>query len=392
MRIAIVASPFVPVPPQKYGGTERVIYYLVKGLVEQGHTVTLLAPGDSQVDCELIPICDKAIPFARTKELDEELAPARNAANQKAKDELRKIMDRIDIIHSHGVDLSDFKDFPNVTTLHGPINLKNIEYYQDREHLYYISISNNQQETYPNLNYVGTVYNGLDPLPFVINETPQDYLTFIGRFDREKNPHLAIQLAMRLNMPIKLAGKIDLGGNDYFEEEVRPLIENNPLVEFVGEVDTQQKAELLRNAKCNLHPTGFREPFGLTVLEAAYCGTPTLAIERGSMPELIEEGRTGMLVEDFDEGFHAIQKCFEMDRNYIAQRSRLLFNYNVMARQYVLAYEKTIQLFNERKGGEVNVPNFLGEANRIISQLWQRATSPDQKDPENKEKEKENQE
>ena len=134
-------------------------------------------------------------------------------------------------------------------------------------------------------------------------------------------------------MPIKLGGKVDFQGERYFEEQVSPYLDH-PLVEFLGELSLDDKTDLLGNARCNLHPTGFREPFGLTVLEAAFCGTPTLAIARGSMPELIEVGRTGMLVEDFVEGYHQIEQCFEMDRSYIAHRSRLLFNYKTMTKQY----------------------------------------------------------
>jgi glycosyltransferase involved in cell wall biosynthesis len=181
-----------------------------------------------------------------------------------------------------------------------------------------------------------------------------------------------------------MAGKIDLAGNDYFKEEVEPYLDH-PLIEFVGEVGMPEKAVLLSNAMCNLHPTGFREPFGLSILEAAYCGTPTIAISRGSMSELIEQNRTGMLVEDFDEGYHQIEKCFQMDRNYIAQRARLLFNYNTMAKQYLLAYEKTIQVFNEEHKSEFNLGGFLKDANKIITQIWQKNTNNDLLLKDNKE-------
>jgi glycosyltransferase involved in cell wall biosynthesis len=374
MRIAIIASPFIAVPPKKYGGTERVIHYLIKGLMNQGHEVILFAPGDSEVDCKLVPICDKAIPFAKNKEEDLALQPLRLEAEKKAKDELRKYLNQIDIIHSHGVDLSDFQDFPCVTTLHGPINLETMDYYEKRRNQCFISISNNQQETFPTLKYIGTVYNGLDPDEFDLKTEAEDYLCFLGRFDREKNPHLAIQLALKLNMKLKMAGKIDLAGNDYFEEMVRPYLEN-PLIEYAGEIGMPEKMHLLGGAKCNLHPTGFREPFGLSILEAAYCGTPTMAIARGSMPELIEENRTGILVEDFDEAYHLIEKCYEMDRNYISQRARLLFNYNTMAKQYVSAYEKVIQLFKQEHGTEFNLGGFLQDANSLISQIWRGSTN-----------------
>jgi glycosyltransferase involved in cell wall biosynthesis len=348
MRIAIISLPYLPVPPLKYGGTERVIHHLINGLVELGHDVTLYGTADSKVNCKLVSICDSSIPYLKDKEKDRlELEPLRQQALKTAADELRKNLDQYDIIHSHGMDLIEFQDFPNLTTLHGPIDFQNMDYFEERKGLYYASISKNQQETLPDLQYVGVVYNGLDPLPFPIKHNSDDYLCFLGRYDRMKQPHLAIQLALKLGMKIKLAGKIDYEGVDYYEEECKPF-EGHPLVEFIGEVDLEGKIELLSNAKCNLHPTGFREPFGLSVLEAAYCGTPTLAISRGSMPELIEEGRTGLLVEDFISGYHSISQCFEMDREYIAQRARLLFNYKNMSKQCILAYEKVIEAFDNK--------------------------------------------
>lgn len=232
--------------------------------------------------------------------------------------------------------------------------------------MYYASISKNQQEAFPDLQYVGVAYNGLDPQPFLFNAQPEDYLCFLGRFDREKQPHLAIQLAINLGMKIKLAGKIDFGGSDYYKEECLQY-ENHPLVEFIGEVGMEEKIELLSKAKCNLHPTGFREPFGLSVLESAYCGTPTLALNRGSMPELIEEERTGILVEDFIEGYHQIQKCFAMDRRYISSRARMLFNYRNMAKQYILAYEKVIEDFKQEEQEKQVIP----EVKDQMYNLWQ---------------------
>lgn len=346
MRIAIVADPYVPVPPLKYGGTEQVIHYLIKGLVQAKHEVILLAPGDSQVACELIPIVDKAIYFPAKRAGLAAHQTRVNAITENTKKLLRQVQKRVDIIHSHFFDLNDFEDFPNLTTIHGPIIFDNLQHYLDRKNLYYVSISNNQQQACPDLQYVGVVYNGEDPSQFPFVKKPEDYVCFLGRFDRHKSPHLAIELAINLGIKIKVAGKIDHLGDGYFKEEVEKYFDN-PLVEYLGEITFEEKLKLLSNAKCNLHPTGFREPFGLTVLEAAYCGTPTLAIARGSMPELIEEGRTGMLVEDFVEGYHQIEQCFEMDRAYISTRSRLLFNYKTMTQQYLNAYQSVIDIMKQ---------------------------------------------
>ena len=192
------------------------------------------------------------------------------------------------------------------------------------------------------------MYNGEDPALFPVVTAADDYVCFLGRFDREKNPHLAIQLATNLGIPIKVAGKIDFQAEGYFDEYIRPCLDH-PLVEYLGELEFDEKVDVLAHARCNLHPTGFREPFGLTVLEAAYCGTPTLAIARGSMPELIDVGRLGVLVEDFVEGVHQIQECFDMNRNDIAQRARHLFNYATMTRQYVDAYRRVAQIFDSSR-------------------------------------------
>jgi glycosyltransferase involved in cell wall biosynthesis len=344
MKIAIVADPFVEVPPKKYGGTELVIYNLITGLMELGHDVTLLAPGDSSVPCKLIPTTEKALGFAYAKSDTYKHELKTKKVIKKTEALLKQLIKKneIDIIHSHanidsGFDIRKFTDVPTVTTMHGPVLFHQIEYYKDREDLNFITISKNQQEAFPGLSYVGVAYNGENPSEFPIVDRPEDYICFLGRFDREKNPHLAILLAIALDIPIKIAGKKDHLSEGYFEEEIEPYI-GHPLVEYLGELDFEQKVQLLANAKCNIHPTGFREPFGLTVIEAAYCGTPTLAINRGAMPELIEENRTGVLVEDLIEGYYRLEECFTMDRKYIAKRSRSLFNYRNMAEQYVDAY------------------------------------------------------
>lgn len=347
MRIAIVAGPFVPVPPPKYGGTERVIAHLIDGLQELGHEVILIGPGDSNVSCQILPSVDKALWFPRRKKD----RPAYNKLVKKAMDAtyhlVGSVQNKVDIIHSHGFDMLPFKNFPNVTTIHGPVTFEEIPYYMRRRSLPYICISENQTKVLPNLNTTGVVYNGLNPDEFPFVKKPQDYVTFIGRFDREKNPHLAIKLALALGIKIKLAGKLDFLGDGYFEEEIEPHLDN-PLVEYLGELGMDEKIELVANAKVNFHPTGFREPFGLTVLEAAYCGTPSLAISRGSMPELIIDNQTGVLVEDFEEGYAAFERCLKLDRKFVSEHARATFNYRNMARDYMELYQKTIDEFNYR--------------------------------------------
>lgn len=369
MRVAVVSSPYIPVPPVKYGGTEQVVYHLIKGLKELGHHPILFGPGDSKVDCEIIPICDKATYFGVTDEERDAVAAKVEAIKLNTKELLRKNIDKFDIIHSHAFDLIDFQDVPNLTTIHGVIDFKHLEFFERRKHLYFVSISQNQQDSFPSLQYAGVAYNGLDPQPFPFVSEPEDYVCFLGRMDHEKNPHLAIQLALKMGIKIKIGGKIDYIGRDYFEKEIRPYLDH-PLVEFLGELDFVSKIDLISKAKCNLHPTGFREPFGLSVLESAYCGTPSVAIARGAMPELIENGRTGILVEDYVEAYHHMDEVFKMDRNYISQRARSLFNYQSMTKQYLVAYQKVIEVFHTKKEQENIIRNLLSNAKTQIEKAW----------------------
>ncbi len=347
MKIAIVADPFVPVPPPKYGGTEQVIGYLIQGLLELGHEPILIGPGDSSVNCQILPSVDKALYFPRHKSDVASHARQTRAAMQATHHLIKSVQNRVDIIHSHRLDMLPYRRFPHVTTIHNALTFEDIPYYLRRRNLRYICISQNQTKVLPSLNSIGVVYNGLDPEAFPFVAKPRKYVAFIGRFDREKNPHLAMRLAISLGVKIKMAGKLDHLGDGYFEDEIEPYL-SHPLVEYIGEIGMDEKCKLLSNAMCNFHPTGFREPFGLTVLEAAYCGTPTLAISRGSMPELILNNKTGVLVEDFEEGYSAFNRCLELDRRFIAEHARQTFNYKNMANDYIKLYQKTIDEYNHR--------------------------------------------
>lgn len=380
MKIAIVADPYVPVPPRKYGGTEQVIANSIKGLMELGHEPILLAPGDSEVPCELIPTVPKAVffPARRADTAKHTLKVHKIAKNTEAllKNLLKKR--EIDVIHSHAnvdsaFDMRKFTEYPNVTTMHGPIMFQHLEYYLSRQDMNYVTISKNQQEAFPRLSYVGVAYNGEDPSEFPIVAEPEDYVCFLGRFDREKNPHMAIMLAISLGMKIKVAGKVDHLSDGYFQEEVEPYL-SHPLVEYMGELDFEQKVELLSKARCNLHPTGFREPFGLTIIEAAYCGTPTMAVNRGAMSELIEKDRTGILVEDMIEGYTRLQECFKMDRLYIAKRARSLFNYRNMAEQYVAAYEVAIEKHKALSDRERLLQGLNPFKKQQLEEMWKNVT------------------
>lgn len=350
MRVGIIAAPFFPIPPKKYGGTERVVQHLLMGLEHTDVEVTLFAPGDSKVKCKLIPTTPKSQRFAKSK------------ANWEKKQKFwlegvrqytLKLIDEyaqdLDIIHNHWEQLNYTGNIPELITLHGPVTFDNYPQFLQRaqadNQTFFNSISFMQQETYSFLGsrLMGNVYNGLDPDDFPIVTEPEDYVCWLGRFDREKLPHLAIRAAIALNTKIKVAGKIDFYGEDYFTKECKPLLKH-PLVEYLGEVGFKEKVELLSKAKANFHPLGFSEPFGLTVLEAGYCGTPTIALNRGSMSELIEHNKSGIIVNDFFEAYSQFEAAVSLNREVVAQSFRNRFNYHRMANEYVDLYKKILHL------------------------------------------------
>lgn len=365
MNIAIVASPYLPIPPKKYGGTERYLYYLIKGLTELGHHVILFGTGDSQVDCEIVPIVEKAIPWVKDPKEDKKLEDTvRAEARKKLYKLLNKNLGRIDIIHSHGVNIDAFADRPHLFTLHGSMQFSNSPvntFHQYNPNLFYNTISNNQSLTTKHLNVVGTIYHGYDPEEFPLVTKPKNYLSYLGRYSNEKNPDQAMHLAIETKQKLQIAAKLDFSGVEYFNKECKPLIDKYPeYIHDIGEQDDKGKIKMISHAKANLHPAaGFREPFGLTIMEAAYCGTPTLAVRKGSLPELIEDGKTGVLVEDFVEGMYRVHECYSMNREYIANRARRLFNYKTMSYLYSLAYENIIGFY---QGGIINNGELLESA------------------------------
>jgi glycosyltransferase involved in cell wall biosynthesis len=355
MRVGIVSAPFFPIPPEKYGGTERVIQHLLKGLKQTDVEVVLFAAGDSQVDCELIPIVEKSRRFVDSKKLWE--TEQKHWVETVRKHTLELIAQneqRLDIIHTHWDGLRYSGKLPELITLHGPVTFDNMPTYLQLaaadEDTYFNSISFMQGETYSFLGekLVANIYNGLDPEDFPTVLEPEDYVCWIGRFDRDKMPHLAIKAAIALNIKIKVAGKIDFYGEDYFESECKPLLDH-PLVEYLGEVGFADKVDIMSKAKVNLHPITFSEPFGLTVLEAGYCGTPTIAVNRGSMSEVIEQSKSGIVVDDFVEAYDQFQLACNLNREVVAQSFRNRFNYYRMGNEYAEAYRKILEIDSQKR-------------------------------------------
>jgi len=384
MNIAIIASPYLPIPPIKYGGTERYLYYLIKGLKEQGHHVILFGTGDSEVDCEIIPIIDKALPWLQDIEQEKILEQTvRAKAKERTYELIKENLGRIDIIHSQGVNIHQFKNHPHLITLHGSMQFgdsPSTSYKMNTPDMFYNTISHNQSLTTTHLRTIGTIYHGYNPDDFPLVTAPDNYLSYLGRYSDEKNPDQAMHLAIELKEKLKIAAKLDFTGMEYYEQKCKPLIEKYPeFIEDIGEQDNKGKIEMISHAKTNLHPAaGFREPFGLTIIEAAYCGTPTLAVRKGSLPELIEDGKTGILVEDFVEGMSRVHECYSMNREYIAERARRLFNYKTMAHLYSIAYENIINIHNHTSVNDTNseqMDSMLLSSRIQIEDEWKRMTA-----------------
>jgi len=337
MKVAQIAPLIERVPPRLYGGTERIVSYLTEELVRQGHDVTLFASGDSRTSARLIPCCDTAL------RLNTDVAdPLPYLTMMMA--EVRRRADEFDVLHFH-VDYVHFPLFRDiadrtVTTLHGRLDLPDLKpLYRMFPNMPLVSISNAQRRPMPPVNWAGTVYHGLptDLLPFS-PEPSGGYLAFLGRISPEKRPDLAIELAKRSGLPLKIAAKVDKADQVYWSTVIEPLIRATPTVEFVGEINEAQKAAFLGNASALLFPIDWPEPFGLVMIEAMACGTPVIALRCGSVPEVIDHGVSGYIVDDLDEAVAAIDWLNQLDRTAVRHQFERRFSVGRMTRDYVRIY------------------------------------------------------
>lgn len=343
MRIAQVAPLHESVPPQAYGGTERVVDVLTEELVAMGHEVTLFASGDSVTSAELVPVCPRSLrldPECKDPYSWQELELALVA----------KQHTRFDVVHFHldyhHFSLSRELALPNVTTLHGRLDLPGLAaLYHEFSDMPVVSISDDQRKPLPGARWVKTVYHGLRLGPDKFSASPEDYLVFVGRLSREKRPDRAIEIAASLGMKLRVAAKIDDADRAYYERELAPLFER-PHVEFLGEVDEPRKLELMGKAKGLLMPIDWPEPFGLVAIEAMACGTPVLAFRHGSMPEVIDEGVSGLLVDDMPQAIAATPHLLALPRAAVRQAFDRRFTARRMAEDYVEVYEHILHSAN----------------------------------------------
>jgi glycosyltransferase involved in cell wall biosynthesis len=335
MKIAQVAPPYESVPPHLYGGTERVVSYLTEELVAAGHQVTLFASGDSRTAAELVPVAPRAL------RLDE--APWEPmAAHALLLERVAQRAHEFDVLHFHvdaiHLPLARRLATPSVSTLHGRLDLPALPhvYGEFREHPL-VSISDAQRAPLPGANWAATIYHGLPADLYAQGDGGGRYLAFLGRISPEKRLDRAIAIAEATHTPLRIAAKVDPADRAYFEREIEPLL-TSPLVEFVGEITDAQKQEFLGKALGLLFPIDWPEPFGLVMIEAMACGTPVVAFNRGSVPEVLSDGISGYVVDSLADAFEAVERLGEFDRRVCRAEFERRFTSEQMALDYVDLY------------------------------------------------------
>jgi glycosyltransferase involved in cell wall biosynthesis len=338
MRIAQVPPLYEAVPPRLYGGTERVVAHLTDALVDLGHDVTLFASGDARTKAELVVVRDQAI------RLDPAPLKSDLAAHMAMLAEVRRQAHRFDVIHFH-TDMIQFPMFEDMagktlTTLHGRLDLKDLPgVYRRWPQFPLVSISDDQRQPLPFANWAGTVLHGMAEEIYDFREKSEGYLAFLGRISPEKGPDRAIAIAKRLGKKLKIAAKIDAAARAYFHDEIEHLMDH-PLIEYVGEIGDHQKSDFLGGAEALLFPIAWPEPFGLVMIEAMACGTPVIAYNCGSVPEVIEDGLTGFIVQNEDGAVAAAQRLGEINRFEVRRRFETRFSATAMARRYLDLYDR----------------------------------------------------
>jgi glycosyltransferase involved in cell wall biosynthesis len=341
MRIAQIAPLHEAVPPLLYGGTERVVSYLTDALVDLGHEVTLFASADSHTKATLEPVWPRALRLDPT--ILDVIAP-----HMVMLETVRQVAQQFDVIHSHlgylPFSLLSEIDVPFLTTLHGRLDLPELQpVFTAFPAAPVISISDSQRLPLPQADWLNTIYHGLpEDLLTPIDLKKPAYLAFLGRVSPEKGLDAAITIAVESRMPLKIAAKVDKVDYDYFKATIEPLL-SLPNIEFIGEIPEGQKAEFLSGAKALLFPINWSEPFGLVMIEAMACGTPVIAFNRGSVPEVVDHGLTGYICDDIAGAICALKHLDELSRDEIRARFECRFSAKVMAQHYVDAYAAVSQ-------------------------------------------------
>lgn len=339
MKIAQISPLYESVPPRLYGGTERVVAHLSDALVEAGHEVTLFASADARTRARLVAVRDQAI------RLDPAPRKSNVAAHLSMLHEVRRRAADFDVLHFH-VDLLHFPMFEDLadrtlTTLHGRLDIKDLaECYRRWSRYPLVSISNHQRRPLASARWLGTVYHGLpDDLYPPVLQPRGGYLAFLGRVSPEKRLDRAIAIARRAGLPLKIAAKVDKADLDYYHDTIEPLLDA-PGVEFLGEINDADKAGFLGQAAALLFPIDWPEPFGLVMIEAMACATPVIGWRCGSVPEVLDDGITGRIVDSEDEAVAAVAEVMEYDRDRIRAVFERRFSATAMAQDYLDLYRR----------------------------------------------------
>jgi glycosyltransferase involved in cell wall biosynthesis len=336
LKIALVSPLYEAVPPKLYGGTERIVAYLADALVDLGHDVTLFASGDAQTKARLIPAREEAL------RLDPSPLKSDVSAHLAMLHTVRCHAKSFDVIHFNidPLQYPMFEDYASrtLTTLHGRLDLKDLPaVYKLWSRYRLVSISNNQRRPLPWANWAATVYHGIPTSLLQFSPRGGDYLAFLGRISPEKGPDRAIKLSQRTGMKLKIAAKVDDADRDYYLREIEPAIDGK-LIEYIGEIGESEKSEFLGNAAALLFPIDWPEPFGLVMIEAMACGTPVIAWNCGSVPEVVDNDLSGFVVGSEDEAVAAIRCLDELDRSRVRGVFEKRFSSDVMARRYSTIY------------------------------------------------------
>jgi glycosyltransferase involved in cell wall biosynthesis len=347
VRIAQVSPLFESVPPKLYGGTERVVSFLTEALVDLGHDVTLFASGDSRTRAKLVACAPRALRLDRASQ-----DPV--ARHMNMIEEVFSRADDFDVVHFHvdylGFPLARRHTVANVTTMHGRMDIPDYQpLFRTFADAPLVSISDAQRTPLPFANWCGTVYHGLPPDLFSFHPKAKGYLAFLGRISPEKRVDRAIEIARRLNMPLKIAAKVDGKDRAYFETAVKPLLADRR-VEFIGEIGEDDKDSFLGDAAALLFPIDWPEPFGLVMIEALACGTPVVAFRCGSVPEVMRDGVSGYVVDDIDQAVAATARAVELPRGRCRAYFEARFLADRMAAGYVEVYESLLKSSRRDEG------------------------------------------
>lgn len=340
MKIAQVAPIIERVPPKKYGGTERVVSALTEELVKRGHEVTLFASGDSQTSAKLESVYPRSLREAKVKNLY-----GFNTWTLLNIGLAYDMQDEFDIIHDHMAPISlpaaNLASTPTVMTMHGAFDSQNRKLFQTMSSPSIVTISQAQMYALPNINHAGTVYNGLPMDHYPFSGEQGEYLLFVGRISMEKGVHYAIEVAQQLDVPLIIAAKLDAVDLPYFKNFIEPRLSDR--IRWVGEVDEEERNKLMCGALCFLHPVTWREPFGLTLIEAMACGCPVVAFNHGSIPEIIKTGVTGYVVEDLETMIEAVENIRAIERSVCRVHALENFSAKRMADGYEEVYKKLVR-------------------------------------------------